>query len=303
MTENKAIGTIFNIQKFSIHDGEGIRTLIFMKGCPLKCIWCSNPESQNPAAEVMDVKSNCVACGKCVKLCRNGAINPVTFDIDRALCEKCGSCAERCYANAKKLTGKKVSVDELKAIIEKDRIFYTNSGGGVTIGGGEPVMQHEFVTELLKDCHSSNIHTAIETCGYGKWDKICSVFDYLDEVFFDLKMMDSDRHKKLTGVGNELILENAEHIAKKGLKITFRIPLIPSINDDRKNIEETGKFVASLSKENENIAIEILPYHELGKDKYKWLDVEYEAENINKPDKASVEEYNALLEELGCKVI
>lgn len=303
MTDNKARGTIFNIQKFSIHDGEGIRTLIFMKGCPLRCIWCSNPESQKPFLEVMDVKSNCVACGKCVKLCRKNAVDPVTFNIDRNLCDKCGICAEYCYANAKKLTGKQVTVDELKSIIEKDRIFYTNSGGGVTIGGGEPVMQYEFVTELLKECHKSNIHTAIETCGYGIWADICSIFDYLDEVFFDLKMMDSGRHKDLTGVENRMILENARHIAEKGLKITFRIPLIPAINDDRENIEATGRFVASLSKENENIAVEILPYHELGKDKYKWLDVRYKAEDIEKPDKARVEEHKALLEKLGCRVI
>ena len=183
------------------------------------------------------------------------------------------------------------------------RIFYTNSGGGVTIGGGEPAMQHEFVTELLMACKEANIHTAIETCGYGKWENISAMFDYLDEVFFDLKMMDSNRHEELTGVRNELILQNAKHIAEKGVKITFRIPLIPSINDDTDNIRSTGEFVAELSSSNENIAVEILPYHELGKDKYQWLNIKYEIDNTVKPDKISVEECKALLKGLGCRVI
>lgn len=303
MSGKKDKGTIFNIQKFSIHDGEGIRTLIFMKGCPLKCIWCSNPESQKSSIEIMDVKSNCIACGKCVNLCISKAINPVTFDINRNLCDECGVCAKYCYANAKKLTGKKVTISELITVIEKDRIFYTNSGGGVTIGGGEPVMQYEFVTELLKACKEANIHTAVETCGYGKWRNIGEMFNYLDEVFFDLKMMDSNRHKKLTGVGNELILQNAKHIAEKGVKITFRIPLIPSVNDDTENIRYTGEFVSELSSKNDNIAVEILPYHELGKDKYQWLNMKYEIDNTVKPDKVSVEECKTLLKELGCRVI
>ena len=303
MTDNKARGTIFNIQKFSIHDGEGIRTLIFMKGCPLRCIWCSNPESQKPFLEVMDVKSNCVACGKCVKLCRKNAVDPVTFNIDRNLCDKCGICAEYCYANAKKLTGKQVTVDELKSIIEKDRIFYTNSGGGVTIGGGEPVMQYEFVTELLKECHKSNIHTAIETCGYGIWADICSIFDYLDEVFFDLKHMDNKMHRKLTGVDNYFILENAAHIARLNKDITFRLPLIPGCNDTEDNIIRTGKFVAELTDKNPQIKIELLPYHALGADKYKWMDIPYKLEEIRTPDSQTVEHYNRMLERLGCTVV
>lgn len=303
MKERENQGTIFNIQKFSIHDGEGIRTLIFMKGCPLKCIWCSNPESQKSSIEIMDVKSNCIGCCKCVRLCNSNAIDPVTFNIDRGLCKECGACAKYCYANAKKLTGKEVTISELMAVIEKDRIFYTNSGGGVTIGGGEPLMQYEFVTELLRACRENNINTAIETCGYGKWENISGIFNYLDEVFFDLKIMDSSRHKSLTGVGNEVILNNARYVAQTGTKITFRIPLIPSVNDDIENVKQTGMFVAGLSEINSNIAVEILPYHELGRDKYEWLNIDYKLNNIEKPDTVSLEECKSLLKELGCRVI
>lgn len=303
MAANNKKGTIFNIQKFSIHDGEGIRTLIFMKGCPLRCIWCSNPESQKSEIEIMDVKSNCIACRKCINLCSNKAIDNITFDINRDLCTKCGTCAEYCYANAKKITGKKVTIAELMAVIEKDRIFYTNSGGGVTIGGGEPLMQHEFVTELLKTCNKSNIHTAVETCGCGKWENIEPMIDYLDEVFFDIKIMDSNKHKDFTGVNNELILENAKRIAQKGIKITFRIPLIPSVNDDWYNIKKTGEFVASLNEFNDNIFLEILPYHELGKDKYQWLNLEYGLNDIIRPDPVTVDECKTILKKLNCKVI
>ena len=261
-------GTVFNTQKFSIHDGTGIRTLIFMKGCPLRCIWCSNPESQRPGPEVMFVRSKCTGCGKCAALCREAAVDDVTFDIDRSRCVKCGLCTSKCYAGAKKMTGRQVTVREMMELIEKDRIFYTNSGGGVTVGGGEPAMQHGFVEELLKACRASHIHTAIETCGYGRWQDICGMFDNADQIFFDLKAMDPELHRRLTGVSNELILHNAEQAAAGGNEIIFRIPLIPGCNDSLTNIEETGAFVGGLSGNGSNVFIEILPYHDLGRDKY-----------------------------------
>ncbi len=233
-------GTVFNTQKFSIHDGTGIRTLIFMKGCPLRCIWCSNPESQRTGPEVMFVRSKCTGCGKCAALCREAAVDDVTFDIDRSRCVKCGLCTSKCYAGAKKMTGRQVTVREMMELIEKDRIFYTNSGGGVTVGGGEPAMQHGFVEELLKACRESHIHTAIETCGYGRWQDICGMFDNADQIFFDLKAIDPELHRRLTGVSNELILHNAEQAAVRGKDVIFRIPLIPGCNDSLTNIEETG---------------------------------------------------------------
>ena len=296
-------GTVFNTQKFSIHDGTGIRTLIFMKGCPLRCIWCSNPESQRTGPEVMFVRSKCTGCGKCAALCREAAVDDVTFDIDRSRCVKCGLCTSRCYAGAKKMTGRQVTVREMMELIEKDRIFYTNSGGGVTVGGGEPAMQHGFVEELLKACRASHIHTAIETCGYGRWQDICGMFDNADQIFFDLKAMDPELHRKLTGVSNELILHNAEQAAVRGKDVIFRIPLIPGCNDSLTNIEETGAFVGGLSGNGSNVSIEVLPYHDLGRDKYRWLDMDYGLEDTGKPDATQVEELKTILKDHGCSVV
>lgn len=303
MTTGTKTGIIFNTQKFSIHDGTGIRTLIFMKGCPLRCLWCSNPESQAPGLEIMDVKTNCIGCGACVMRCGQHAIKAEGFEIDRSLCIQCGACAKTCYANAKKVIGREVTVRELMELIEKDRIFYTNSGGGVTIGGGEPTLQHEFVTELLRACRESNVHTAIETCGYGEWERIKSIFDYTDQIFFDLKAMDAALHRKLTGVENGLILENAAHAAQTGAEVIFRIPLIPGCNDGEDNIRATGAFVSGLSADNDRISIEILPYHDFGKDKYRWLDVEYGLNGVEKPAEERVEDYRRILKKQGCRVI
>lgn len=299
-------GTIFNTQKFSIHDGNGLRTLIFMKGCPLNCLWCSNPESQNPKLEIMDVKSNCIGCGKCAILCESNAIHDSTFDIDRSLCVKCGKCAIKCYANAKKMVGKETTVREMMELIEKDRIFYTNSGGGVTVGGGEPLMQPEFVRDLLSSCRQSNIHTAIETCGYGKWDDIKEVFEATDQIFFDLKALDSNLHRELTGVENEIILENASRLVKslrRDQEIVFRIPLVPGCNDSEENIEATGIFVSTLEGPNKNISIEILPYHNLGEDKYKWLNREYSLAQLKKHEKETVEHYKEILRKTCKKIL
>lgn len=295
MTLEKKRGIIFNTQKFSIHDGAGIRTLIFMKGCPLRCVWCSNPESQAREPEVMDVKSNCIGCGKCAVLCQQNAVDPATFDIDRKICIKCGTCAEKCYANAKKLIGREVTIRDLMETIEKDRIFYINSGGGVTIGGGEPVMQHEFVEELLRICQESNIHTAIETCGYGKWEEIKGVFAHVDQVFFDLKAMDPGLHQELTGVKNDIILENAMHVVKTCREVVFRIPLIPGYNDSKENLRATGRFVNGLHAYNKNISLEILAYHDLGKDKYQWMNVDYGLASVKKPMEERIDECKKLL--------
>lgn len=300
---DNAKGVIFNIQKFSIHDGTGIRTLIFMKGCPLRCLWCSNPESQHMGIEIMDVKAKCKGCGKCVAKCGQKGIDPETFSIDRNACIKCGECAKFCFAEGKKVVGREVTIYELMKTIEKDRIFYRNSGGGVTVGGGEPTMQSAFVAELLKKCRESHIHTAIETCGYGSWDQIKGVFEHADQIFYDLKCMDPDQHKALTGVDNGVILENARKAAKLGKETIFRLPLIPALNDGEENIRDTGAFVKDLMPYNDHISMEILPYHNFGRDKYRWLNVEYQLEKTEKPLQETVAQYNKLLEQMGIRVI
>lgn len=296
-------GLIFNIQKFSIHDGAGIRTLIFLKGCPLRCIWCCNPESQSYEKEVMFVQKNCFACGTCAAVCPRQGIDLETFQIDRKACDACGTCAKTCYANAKKVVGKWQSVYEIMEKIEQDRIFYHNSGGGVTIGGGEPTAQPQFTAELLNACKKSNLHTAMETCGHGPWEKIKSIFPYLDQVFFDLKHMDEKRHRALTGVGNKLILENAKNVAELGCDITFRIPLVPGCNDDQENIRKTGEFVRKLAGDSGRIRLELLPYHGLGSDKYVWLDQSYQLSELQSSGKEQKQDYNELLRIMGCQVV
>lgn len=296
-------GLIFNIQKFSIHDGRGMRTLIFMKGCPLSCIWCSNPESQAPKPDVMDIKTKCIGCGKCYSICPKHAISEKGFDIDRFLCDGCGACTKKCYANAKKISGEWYSVDDIMEKIEKDYIIYRNSEGGVTVGGGEPTMQAEFVSELFKACHSIHIHTAIETCGYGSWSRLKGVFEHVDQVFFDLKHMNNQEHRKLTGVDNALILQNAENLAKTGKEIIFRLPLIPTLNDSESNLKETGQFVSAMMAYSSDIKIEVLPYHSLGENKYKWLNQAYALKSIKAPRKEHVNECKDILKQFRCDVI
>lgn len=300
---NDEKGLIFNIQKFSIHDGQGIRTLIFMKGCPLECLWCSNPESQSFLEEIMYVKKNCIQCQKCGQVCPQNAVDMENLEIDRERCKACGTCTKTCYANAKKLVGKTMSVSDLMEKIEKDRIFYRNSAGGVTVGGGEPTSQPKFVAALLKECKRLNIHTAIETCGYGQWDAIKEIFDYLDQVFFDLKHMDAAEHQRLTGVSNGLILENAKNIAEKMKDVTFRIPLIPGYNDEEENIRRTGEWVKALMTDENDLKVEILPYHALGTDKYTWLDKEYQVACRISSDAAVKKRYDDILKSCGCKVV
>lgn len=289
-------GLIFNIQRFSIHDGEGIRTILFLKGCPLKCIWCCNPESQNPEPEVLFLKDKCIGCMNCVKQCPLGCM-----DIDRENCKKCGTCARVCPSSAKRISGNYMTVDEAVKEVEKDRVFYNNSGGGVTLSGGEPLMQAEFAAAVLKKCHLHGLHTAIETSAFASREDFCSVIEHVDEVFLDLKHMNSEKHKALTGVGNEQILKNAAEAAKTGKKVTFRIPLIPDCNDEEENIRATGEFVASLP--GEDVHIEILPYHRLGEMKFEWIDKVYELSGAKEPSKETVAAYNQLLADCGCDVV
>ena len=293
-------GLIFNIQKFSIHDGEGIRTLIFMKGCPLRCLWCCNPESQSFEEELLFVRTKCIGCGICVEACPEHAISKEGFMIDREKCTVCGGCAGACVANSKKKVGKWIKRSEIVEEIEKDRIIYKNSGGGVTIGGGEPVCQPEFVGALLKECQLLSINTAIETCGYGEWDRIKGIFDYLDQIFMDLKCMDPKQHKKLTGVNNELILQNAKNIASLKKNVTFRLPLIPGCNDSEENVKATARFVSTLGN---NVKLEILGYHRLGEDKFKWMDRDYALKGATTQPKEIKDRMNSLAESCGCKVV
>lgn len=274
---------IFNVQKCSIHDGVGLRTIVFFKGCPLRCKWCANPESQLYTPEIMEYPRKCVGDGNCVKACPVGSIRPTEegLKIDREKCIKCFKCTEVCYALAKEVCGDEKTAEELFKEVNKDRHFYSLKGGGATFSGGEPLTQPGLLTELAQKCKANRIHTTIETCGYGDYEKFKEAIPYLDYIFFDLKMMDPEKHKELTGVSNEVILDNLRKINAFGIPITIRTPVVPDSNDSIENIEAIADFIKDLSNVKE---YELLPYHNLGESKYKALGKAYELENVKPPE-------------------
>jgi pyruvate formate lyase activating enzyme len=292
-------GIVFDIQRYSIHDGPGIRTVVFLKGCPLKCLWCCNPESQLASPQLGFIQSKCIGCLECVKACPNKAIRfdkKKGFIVDNELCDLCGKCADACYPGARIIIGKKMSVDEVISEVIKDKSFYNRSNGGITLSGGEVLLQWGFAKEILKRCKELKIHTAIETSGYGKWEYFNQVLEYTDLVLYDLKHMNSIEHKKLTGVDNRLILENARKVSKQVREMIIRVPLIPGINDSKDNIVNLVKFVSTLEKVTE---IDILPYHKLGVSKYNQIGQTYKLININPPTEQEINEIVEIIQGAG----
>ena len=229
---------VFNIQHYAIQDGPGVRTTVFLKGCPLRCWWCSNPESQNSFPEVAHSDSLCNKCGKCLDVCDVRAIrlDDSHIEINRDTCNTCGKCVEVCSMGALKIYGRQMTLEEVLDEVRKETLFYWNSGGGVTASGGEPLSQSEFVSELFRYCQRSGIHTVLDTCGFAKNYELKRVLSYTDLVLYDLKFIDSAAHKEFTGHSNEPVLDNAKIIAKSGVPIIIRIPLIPDINDSEDNM-------------------------------------------------------------------
>ena len=286
-------GVIFNIQKYSIHDGPGIRTTVFLKGCPLSCIWCHNPESQSFDPELMLYSKRCIGCGKCMEACRHGGVS------DRNKCISCGSCAEVCYAKAREMAGKQVSVQEVMMQLDKDSIFYDESGGGVTLSGGEPLLQPEFLAELLRQCKKREYHTTVDTSGYGSEDTIRTISSMTDLFLYDLKHMDDEMHMKYTGVSNRLILENLKTISKLGRRIFIRIPLIPGVNDDEANIRAAAGVIQNTAGVEQ---VNILPYHNIAANKYNRLGKANNTKDIPVPTGEYVETAAAKFLEYGIKV-
>ncbi len=276
-----AHGLIFDIQRFAVHDGPGIRTLVFFKGCSLRCLWCANPEGQSYSQEIGFIAANCLSCGRCFEVCLAGAIEAGPNRVNRNLCTVCGACVSVCPSRALTMVGRKATVAKVLTEVKKDLGFYRRSGGGVTLSGGEPLGQPEFLAELLKGLKAEHLHTAIETAGIGKEEVLHEVLPYVDLVLYDLKHMDNQKHKEYVGTPNAMVLNNARFIREKGIPLIVRIPVIPGHNDTHENIRQTTKF----AKEIGSIALHLLPYHRLGKTKYAQLGRDYKLIDVTPPSR------------------
>jgi pyruvate formate lyase activating enzyme len=301
-------GRIFNIQRYSIHDGAGIRTLVFLKGCPLRCLWCSNPESQHGQPELGWIAARCAGadtCGApCVAACPLGAITPDAAGkmvLDRRRCDACGKCAEVCIQEALKLVGRDMTVDQVLKEIEKDRPFYRRSGGGVTIGGGEPLTQPRFTADLLEAAQEEYLHTAIETSGYASWPHLENVLRHVDLLHFDLKHMDPEQHQALTGQSNALILDNLRKVlsVKEPQDVIIRIPLIPGCNDSIENISASAQFVAELGFAQ----MELISYHRFGVSKYEQYGLVYPLNGAGSLPEAQIQALRSIVESFGVREV
>lgn len=301
--ELKTLGRVFDIKRGATGDGPGLRTLVFLKGCPLRCRWCANPESQSVKPQVMYYPKLCVDCGKCVAACPTHAIrSDERFGLvtDEAACTACGLCEEACLYGARKLMGREMSVSDVMETVRRDKAHYINSGGGVTVSGGEPLMQPDFILALLKACKQDGIHTAMETCGYASWESLAAVLPYLDLIFYDLKIVDAKDHKEATGRDNARILENLKKLNMAyGGEIIVRIPYIPGYNDDIKTQEGIYRYVGCLKRVNR---IEIMPYHRLGESKYTGLGREYALSGVPQVKKQDITHLIQLGEQCGVPV-
>lgn len=275
LQDRKETGLVFNIQKYSVHDGPGIRTIVFLKGCPLRCDWCSNPESQSPKRQLAYNANKCLTLSKCVRcaeICTVGALlmaDDDTITIDRDLCFDCMNCASVCPSQALKPFGETRTVDDVLKVVEQDSIFYARSGGGMTVSGGEPMAQPTFLLALLREAKRRRVKTAIETCGHAPYEVLHEACGLLNTVMFDIKHVDAEAHRKGTGLSNETILNNFKRMCEDfpNLPILVRTPVIPGFNDT----EEAILGIVELVKGRDNVSYEMLPYHRLGTQKYEQI--------------------------------
>ncbi len=291
-------GLIFSIQRYSTEDGPGIRTTVFLKGCPLRCLWCHNPEGQEFFPQIAYNDNRCIGCKVCVVNCPQGAIT-FTEDgsrTDRGKCQNCGKCAEACPTGARELIGKYMTAEEVFSEVERDMLFYRSSGGGVTVGGGEPAMQPGFLMEFLRKCHEQGIHTALDTSGYVEWKVMEEILKHVDLVLYDIKQIDPAKHVKYTKVSNELILENARRVSGKGIPMLLRIPVVPGYTDGDNNIRGIMEFACTL----ESVAkVDLLPFHRLGEPKYSKLGRNYVFEGTQPPTEEHMRKLKRLVESFG----
>jgi pyruvate formate lyase activating enzyme len=277
---NVPTGLVFNLMRFSLHDGPGIRTTVFLKGCPLRCSWCHNPESQARKEDVIYYDERCLHCGDCVAVCPHGALTGGSQPIhDPQLCQLCGVCVEACSSSARRIVGRSMTVQQVMTELLKDEVFFDESRGGVTISGGEPLFQAEFTLALLAACKARRLHTVLDTCGFAPPEVLSRAAQHVDLFHYDLKLMDSERHFQATGVRNGMILDNLIMLAESGSKIIIRVPVIPGINDDSDNFTEMSAFLAQLGLRR----IDLLPYHRMGSEKYRRLHMASAMEGVEPP--------------------
>ncbi|MBN2320922.1 MAG: glycyl-radical enzyme activating protein [Acidobacteria bacterium] len=292
---------IINIQGFSIHDGPGIRTVVFFKGCPLSCRWCANPECLSVEPQVGFIETLCTDCGKCFEICAHKAIRPGegVHRIDYSRCNSCGDCVDHCGYGALVRYGESKTVADVWDVVRRDKIFYDSSGGGVTASGGEPLLRAGFVRELFELCKGEQINTCIETCGLAGREALLEVIPVTDHFLFDLKHMDSDLHNRHTGQPNSLILENAAWILEQSVDTVFRQPLVPGINDTTGNIEATAAFLSGLGKSD--LRLELMPYHRMGQSKYRALNMKYPMDGTDAAEEEMVESVMRAYQDRGIR--
>lgn len=296
-------GFIFDISRFTVHDGPGIRTTVFLKGCPLKCWWCHNPEGISQESVLMFFEFKCIKCNTCLHKCPKDAISFENLRrIDREKCNNCGLCSEHCPTGAIRQVGTSMTVDVLMSQIERDILLYDNSDGGVTFSGGEPLLQHNFLKEVLQECKKKDIHTVLDTSGYSSREVFSSIMNYVDLFLFDLKLAEEAEHRLYTGVSNKIIKENLRMLVDmgRGHDVILRLPIIPGITDTEKNIDGLIKFISKLRGINE---INLLPFHNVC-EKYERLGMEYNMTVRQAPEPESIKQIKQKFEQVGllCKI-
>ena len=286
----KTIGRICNIQPFSVHDGPGIRTAFFMKGCNLRCFWCHNPESQDSRGTVAFFPHKCIGCGECAKVCPNADGGRAAFHSEA--CTLCGRCAEECFAEAIELIGRDITADDAFDIIKKDKELFVRSGGGVTFSGGEPLLQPDFIAEVMQKCKAEGIHTAVESAVCVTWESIEKILPYCDAFICDLKHADSEKHKIGTGASNERIIENLKRLADTGKLYEVRTPIIPGFNDSAEDVKKINEIIKGFGK---GVPHRLLPFHSICASKYESQGRVFEAANIAEPTKEKMNQLNSLI--------
>jgi pyruvate formate lyase activating enzyme len=294
-------GLVFDLRRYSIHDGPGIRTAVFLKGCPLQCAWCHNPEGMSRRRELIFRPKRCILCDDCLEVCPQGAVSRrgEEIRIDRDRCRVSGECAAICPAEALEVVGREMSVEQVLDEAERDRVFYDRSGGGVTFTGGEPLAQPEFLLELLVACRSRGLHTAVDTSGFAPWSVFERLQPHVDLFLYDLKLMDTTRHRQWTGVSNAKILANLRQLSELGRDILVRIPILPGVNDDEENLRPMAEFLASL---RHIPPVELLAYHKIAEAKYAGLGREYALPGVRSPSQERMKAIVSYLCEYGLDI-